>query len=122
MELSAECFVVGKPITMREIADEVALPESIVNRMVDRLVREGFLHRVEGIEGAVSLARVPDQIGAERLIELGYELVDEGNVGRQSTLVLRLREAQRALARQATMASLLSNGQSRSGDNQVSAC
>ena len=98
------------------------LSESIVNRMVDRLVREGFLHRVEGIEGAVSLARVPDQIGAERLIELGYELVDEGNVGRQSTLVLRLREAQRALARQATMASLLSNGQSRSGDNQVSAC
>jgi hypothetical protein len=50
---------------------------------------------------------VPDQIAAERLIALGYELVDEGRSAHHSRFVQRLREAQQKVASQATLGSLL---------------
>jgi len=55
----------------------------------------------------VALARPPEQVSADRLIEIGYSLVDEGRVGRQSRLIEMLRDAQKRLAGQATLASLL---------------
>jgi len=107
MEIVTERFVGGHSTPTREIADQTLIPESMVVMMLDRLVKEGVLHRVDGAEASVSLAQPPDRISADRLIEIGYALVDEAGVGRQSALLQRLREAQKSLAQQATLASLL---------------
>lgn len=112
MEIITERFANAQPATTREIADQTLIAESIVCRIVDRLVQSGYLHRVEGPDSAVALARPPEMIPADLLIELGYSLVDEGGVGRQSALLPRLREAQKNLAHHITLASLLRpNGQ-----------
>lgn len=108
MEIITERFMNGQATEAREIADQTLIPETMVSQMVDRLVQESVLHRVDGMAGeAVTLAQSPDKINADRLIEIGYALVDEAGVGRQSAMMGRLREAQRTLARQATLASLL---------------
>jgi len=108
MEVVTERFVNGLATETREIADQTLIPENMVCQMVDRLVKESVLHRVSGAsEDAVTLAQPPDRISADRLIEIGYALVDEAGVGRQSALLQRLREAQKSLAQQATLASLL---------------
>jgi YihY family inner membrane protein len=112
MEIVTERFLQSKSASTREIADETLIAESIVKQIIDRMHREGFLHRLDREDGAVSLARPPEQIPADRLIEIGYCLVDEGGVGRQSSLVIRLREAQKRLAQTTTLAGLIHiNGQ-----------
>lgn len=107
MEIATQRFIQGQSVTIRELADETGTPETLVAKIIDRLVQHGFVHRVDGPEEAVALARVPDQISADRLIEIGYELVDDGRAGHLSGFVQRLREAQRSLAAQTTLASLL---------------
>jgi membrane protein len=107
MEIISERFAHGLPTPTRDISDQTCIAENLVVTMVDRLVRANVLHRVEGAEQSVTLARPPDQISADRLLEIGYALVDEGGVGRVSMMVGRLREVQRRLASEATLASLL---------------
>lgn len=117
MEMITERFVASRSATQREISDETHIAEGIVCKILDRLVQARLLHRLDREGGAVSLACPPDQISADLLIEIGYNLVDADGVGRQSELVHRLREAQKSLAQHSTMATLLtSNGQSRSND------
>ena len=106
MQVIAERFDTSQPTTGRQIADETSLPESTVVRMVERLVSAGFLHWLDHDETAVTLARPPDQVSADTLIEIGYQMVDEGIGGRRSAIVQRLREAQRNLAGQVTLAAL----------------
>src|SRR6185295_4040970 len=108
MEIITERFGQALPTTPRHIADETLIQEAMVCRMIDRLVEAAILHRVEAKEGdAVTLARPPEQISGDALLEIGYSLVDEGGVGRQSPLIQRLRDAQRKLAGQATLATIL---------------
>jgi membrane protein len=114
MEVINERFAQAKVATAREIADETLVAESLVCLILDRLAQQGMVHRVEGEENSVTLARPPEQIGADRLIEIGYSMVDEGGTGRQSALVKALREAQLKLAHNTTLASLLGgDGRSR---------
>jgi membrane protein len=108
MQFVARQFDHSRPTTAREIADEVALPESTVVQMIEHLITAGILHRLDREDGAVSLARPPDQISADELIEVGYRLADEG-VERRSALIERLRDAQKALAEQVTLANLASD-------------
>jgi hypothetical protein len=107
MEIISERFNKGLPTASREISDETCIPENLVVMMIDRLAKAGLVHRIEGAEQHVTLARPPDQVSGETLLEIGYDMVDEGGVGRISTIVGRLREVQKRLARQATLASLL---------------
>jgi DNA-binding IscR family transcriptional regulator len=107
MELVTERFRESKVITTREITDETLIAETIVCQIIDRLHGGGYIHRVERQDGAISLARPPEQISADKLVEIGYSLVDEGGVGRQSAFVQLLRDAQTRLARQATLATML---------------
>lgn len=107
MELITERFAAGLATSTREITDQTFIPENLVCLILDRLVREGVLHRVEGHETSVTLALPPDQVPAGRMLEVGYALVDEGGVGRVSPLVTRLREVQKRLVERATLASLL---------------
>jgi len=105
MEIVTERFAESRSTTAREIADETHIAETIVCQILDRLVRARLLHRLEQEE--YSLACPPEQISADRLIDIGFSMVDEGGVGRQSELVTRLREVQKSLAQQTTLASLL---------------
>lgn len=110
MEIVTERFAQGLPTPSREISDQTRIPETLVAMLVDRLSKAGVVHRVEGAENAITLAKPPEQISGERLLEIGFALVDEGGVGRVSPLVGRLREAQRRLAGQTTLAALLPVG------------
>jgi DNA-binding IscR family transcriptional regulator len=105
MQFIARQFEHSRPTTAREITDEIALPESTVVQMIEYLIVAGILHRLDRGDGAVALARPPDQVSADELIEVGYRLADEG-VERRSALIERLRDAQKSLAGQVTLAAL----------------
>jgi membrane protein len=105
MQFVARQFEESRPTTAREITDEIALPESTVVQMIEYLIAAGILHRLDRDDGAVALARPPDQVSADELIEVGYRLADEG-VERRSALIERLRDAQKSLAGQVTLAAL----------------
>lgn len=109
MEIIGERFGESSSSTAREIAETASLPEATVSRLIDELVRERLLHRLAGDERAVTLARPPEQIPADQLMQIGWRLVDQGSGQRQSALLRRLREVQLRQASQSTLASLLSS-------------
>ena len=59
----------------------------------------GLVHRLDREDAAVTLARPPERIAAERLIQIGFDLVDEGRPEHRSRLLEPLRAAQREIAR-----------------------
>ena len=69
-----------------------------------------MLNRVDGDEERVCLARAPESISAAELIDVAFQLVDDDSRGRPSGLIDRLREAQRNLASQQTLAGLRAAG------------
>lgn len=105
METIAERFRAGRPTSLDELADRTSLPRSTVLLMLDRLIEQGLLHRVEQNADAVCLAKPPDEIAADELLEIGYSLVSE--VGRRSALIERLHDAQKQAAAKTTLAALL---------------
>lgn len=94
MQHVLERFQQGQPATAPEAAAAVSLPEPLVEVMLERLVREGLLHRVEGSVGAYALALPPEQAPADRLLRIGFALVDEGQTSQPGAIIGRLREAQ----------------------------
>jgi membrane protein len=121
MQVVAEQFQTAQPTTARRIADATSISEATIVRMLDSLVGAGFLHRLDQEDGAVALARPPDQVSADELIEIGFRLVDEGRVGLRSGLVQRLREAQKSLAGQVTLAALAASGAPAAVSGQATA-
>jgi membrane protein len=107
MEEVACRFLGSKPATLVDLADAANLPEVTVERLVGELARAGFLHRLEGPEVTVTLARPAEQISAVELMQLGYGLVDGPGRVRRSRIIDRLREGQLALAAQLSLASLV---------------
>jgi membrane protein len=106
MQVVARHFESSKPTTARQIADEINLPEPTVVLMLRQLADAGILHRLDSDDGAVSLARPPDQVSADELIKIGYRVVDDGETGARSGIIQRLRDAQISLAGQITLAKL----------------
>ena len=108
MEVIAARFDSSQATSARQVADESSLPETTVARMFDRLADAGLLHWLDKDQKSVTLSRPPDQISADKLIEIGFQLVDEGSGEHKPALVERLRDAQRSLAGQVTLASMVS--------------
>ena len=108
MEVIAERFAESAPTSRRELADKCGLPESTVGHVLNHLIDAGLLHRLESGEGAVTLARPPERIAGSELMDIAFEIVDSGSTARQPVLVGALREAQRDLAAQSTLAGLVS--------------
>ncbi|MCH8345192.1 MAG: YihY family inner membrane protein [Planctomycetes bacterium] len=106
MQVVAENFATARPATARQIADETSIAETTVIEMLQRLVEAGILHRLDRPDVAVALARPPQEVGADQLIEIGFRMVDEGSVGRRPALLHQLREVQKTLAGQVTLATL----------------
>ena len=107
MEVIAERFGESTPTTADQIAEMTGLAEATVQLILQRLIEAGLVHRLDREDGAVSLARPPERISGDELIEVGFELADEGGIERKPAILLQLRDAQRALAARATLAGLL---------------
>ena len=75
--------------------------------VLDRLAEKHLVHWLDGEVRTVSLARPPEQVTADELIQIGYQLVDASGLGQRSSLVERLRAAQQQLAERTTLASLV---------------
>jgi membrane protein len=113
MEVIGQNFTAGKPLTVGQIAEITSLSEAITTLIVERLLREGCLHRIEHPEGAVSLARPPEQMDAKTLISLGFKLVDEASGRPRSNILDQLRCAQHSAVDGVTLAALLAGSQPR---------
>jgi DNA-binding IscR family transcriptional regulator len=109
MEVVATRFTEGKTTKGRDIAEDTGLAESIVAHMLGHLVEHHLLHWVDAEESAVTLARPPEKISAEELLHIGFQLADEGSMGRRSGLIEKLRAAQRELAANMTLATLVNS-------------
>ncbi len=107
MEVVAERFAAGQTALPHDLAETVGVPEPTIHRILNQLVEEGILHRIDGPQGSLALARPAQSIRAEQLIEVGFHLADQGGSGRRSAIIERLREAQRRLVANTTLANLL---------------
>lgn len=103
MEFAARRFEAGAPLEADEAAATLALPAAATARMIEALVAQGHLHRLEG-SNAYALSRPPSQIPAEQIVDLGFSLADRGQAA--AGWLARARAAQRRLAEGATVASL----------------
>ncbi len=106
MEIVTSRFNRGKQTPARKIAEEASLPLHVVSQIFERLAEAGIVHRLDSEEETVSLAQPPDQISADQLIDIGFAMADASGDGKHSSLLERLRETQRNLAAQVTLASL----------------
>lgn len=106
MDHLTRSFRKGKPMTARELSDRTAIAELLVDAILTKLSDAGYLHRLDRDDQAVTLARPPEEISADKLLELGYKLADEARSGRPGRFIDRLREAQLELAAGSTMAQL----------------
>jgi membrane protein len=107
MEVITERFHTARPTTVRQIAEATSISETAITRMLRRLIDAGLIHRLDGKDGAVSLAKPPEHVSAAQLVEIGFRMVDEGSFGRRSALSERLRDAQKSLAADVTLATLV---------------
>lgn len=107
MEVVGRAFHEGRPITAREVADDLCLAETLVSHLFDRLHAAGYLHRLDREDQAVSLAMPPETISADKLLEISYKLVETSRTGRAAVFVKGLREAQMRQAGDSTLATLV---------------
>jgi membrane protein len=107
MEVIAERFQQSQPVAIRIIAEETSLPEPAVTMMIDRLTSAGLVHRLDRDDASVTLGCPPEQISADKLIEIGFSMVDESIGGRKSMILQKLRDVQKGIASEVTLAGLL---------------
>ena len=107
MEVIGERFMLGQSSSLVQLCERTGLPEVAVSKMLSGLAMENLVHRLEGPTDTVTLARSPDQISGVQLLEIAFRLVDYGDAGTGSALLARLRQAQRDLIDQTTLAGLV---------------
>ena len=107
MEVVAEGFRNGQAMQQRKIADRTGVPEQAVATIVQELCKAGLLHRIDRDQNTVCLAQSPENVTADRLMDIGYRLADGAGERRISVFAERIREHQRALTKSITLASLV---------------
>ncbi len=105
MEVVAEQFRAGRSTKLGELTEKTGLPEPVVLQMVEQLEQADYLHVLAGAERKVTLAQPPEKIRVDRLIEIGFRMVDAAQL-HQSPLNPQLRNAQLQLAARSTLATL----------------
>ena len=106
MTVIADGFERGTTLSSDEAARRTGLPFKFTDMTLERLEKRGFLHRIQQKQAYV-LARDPEQITADQLMDVAFELVDDGAIHLQSSLCDALRNAQRARAAGTTLASMI---------------
>jgi membrane protein len=109
MEVIARRFDSGAATTADQIADEVNMPRATVQVILEHLVDRGLVHRLDRDTAAVALALPAEQITADQLIDVGFAMIDESKLSQRSTFLDRLRNVQREVAGQQSLAGLLSS-------------
>jgi len=102
MQVVARHFESSRATNAGEISDEISISEQTVILMLEHLTTAGIVHRLDQ-DGSIAMARPPDQISAEELLEIGYRMCDESEAARSSPIIQRLRDAQKGLAGQITL-------------------
>lgn len=110
MEQVSEGFGSGRPTTREELAEELSLGGRTVDALLEGLLEAGFLHRVDGNQEAVTLARPPEAIGVDGLLAVGHRIARTGTPEGRSSLLTRLREAEVAMAEGMTLAEARAGG------------
>ena len=105
MGLVSEGFKEGLATDGQSVVRRTGLPAGLVRGMLERLEQRGFLHQLERGEGYV-LARPPEQVSASELMDVAFELVDDTSVRCDNPLLARLRDAQRRLVAETTLAGM----------------
>lgn len=106
MQLIADRFSRGERTTADQIAEAVSMPRDTVREILDRLIDAGLLHKIDRDKDSVCLSQPPDQIDTTQLLDLGFRMIDENGV-RPSSFFRRLRDAQRSLTEEQTLATIL---------------
>jgi membrane protein len=106
MEVVAEGFESGRAVSLGHVVEETGLPEAVAAEILDTLSQQGFLHRVASLEASFTLARPPEDITAGSLIECGQGMLHDRHGRRKSQAIEALRQAQRSLAADTTLAAL----------------
>jgi membrane protein len=106
MEVVAEGFESGRAVSLGHVVEETGLPETVAAEILDTLSQQGFLHRVASLEASFTLARPPEDITAGSLIECGQGMLHDRHGRRKSQAIEALRQAQRSLAADTTLAAL----------------
>ena len=70
-----------------------------------------LLHRLDGPNEMVSLAKPPDQIATADLLEVAYRLTDRGDASCQSPLLSGLRLVQQNCVAESTLTELITERQ-----------
>lgn len=110
MKCIAARFVDGLSVTPNTIAGEARLTESNVTDILTPLEKAQFVYRLARPQGEYTLARPPQQIGADLLLQIGFQLVDQGSPPESDSLIDRLRKAQLRIASETTLAALATAG------------
>ncbi len=58
------------PVTAGQIAGRYEIPENVVAKVLQQLVRSGLAHGVRGVGGGYRLARKPEEVSVQELIEI----------------------------------------------------
>jgi membrane protein len=106
MQRVSSHFADGRATPVKDLVDHLGLPESTVCGLLEPLIQERLLHRIHGTNGSfhgVCLARPADQVSAEEVMRIGYDLADAGRNRRPSPLMEQMREVQIRAARGMTL-------------------
>lgn len=109
MQTLAREFTAGRPMSAANVASELRLSQRTCDAILRTLLDAGLLHRLEGAEPRFCLAQPPSDIQVERLLEIGYEIVDANRPNVASALVRELREAQLATSARWSLARLIAD-------------
>lgn len=100
-------FSRGEPATIEDLVEETRLHGDSVLLWLEQLTQEGILHRLDRDEPSYVLSRPPEQIPAEDLLDIAFRMAGDPE---QMPILGRLRGAQRDLAKNLSLASLLHRG------------
>ncbi len=78
----ASAFGEGRTCDITDLTRQLALPDHATRRLIDLLVDQRIVHRVEANgEPAYSLARPPEQVSVDQLLEAGAKLLPKPTDG-----------------------------------------
>lgn len=106
MQVITREFRLGRSTAVAQLARETRLSQRQIDLVVRRLLSADFLHRLDGTDALVCLARPPEEIPAAQLLDIGFDLSDAGTSQVPAQFVEHLRTVQRTLAAEWTLGQL----------------
>lgn len=59
-----------EPITTKSVAEKNSIPQELLGKIMQGLVKDGILKSVQGVKGGYTLGREPGQISVKQIIEV----------------------------------------------------